>query len=77
MTQNTAKSRPYDSTAAMANAYFGTPGCGGAIDRVFDSPTAVELDPNWRNKLHSLVDTSVSLDEVLQGVLVMKSQSRL
>lgn len=30
-----AKGREHDSTAAMAHAYFGTPGCEGAIDRVF------------------------------------------
>lgn len=27
--------REHDGTAAMANAFFGTPGCEGAIDRVF------------------------------------------
>jgi hypothetical protein len=35
MSEVLKKSTDYDSTACMAAAWFGTPGCGDAIERVF------------------------------------------
>lgn len=80
--------REHDGTAAMANAYFGTPGCGSAIDRVFgnresgtESRTSNEVKvhiPEVKSPLFLIPEFEYTVDlRLVQGVTGVSKSSDL
>lgn len=85
MSKDKDKPQPYDSTACMAHAFFGTPGCGDAIHRVFgskepepgaktDSKVTVQ-DPSQSSPLFCLPHFEYTIDlRCVRGVTSIFSQ---
>ncbi len=74
------KGREHDSTAAMANAYLGTPGCGDAIERVFGdkggkTETEVKVQGPVQSPLFCLPHFDYTIDlRCIRGVTGVFSQ---
>lgn len=67
--------RETDSTGAMASAWFGTPGAGAAVNKVFGTDQSAQADP-WRSLYQRAINEANGLTNYVEDRPELRSAER-